>query len=31
MEVYMTAPYLPSQNGIAEYINRTLEELARAM
>ena len=27
----LTAPYLPSQNGIAECMNRTLVELARAM
>ena len=27
----MTAPYLPSQNGVAERMNRTLEELSRAM
>ena len=27
----MTAPYSPSQNGIAEQMNRTLEELSRAM
>ena len=26
-----TAPYLPSQNGIAERLNRTLLEMARAM
>jgi hypothetical protein len=31
MEVHMTAPYLLSQNGVAERMNRTLEELARAM
>jgi hypothetical protein len=31
MEVHMTAPYSPSQNGVAERMNRTLEELARAM
>ena len=31
MEVHMTAPYSLSQNGIAEHMNRTLEELARAM
>jgi len=31
MQVHMTAPYSPSQNGIAEHMNRTLEELARAM
>jgi transposase InsO family protein len=31
MEVHMTAPYSPSQNGIAERMNRTLEKLARAM
>src|ERR1700678_855968 len=27
----MTAPYSPSQNGIAEWMNRTLVELAQAM
>ena len=27
----MTAPYSPSQNGIAEHLNRTLLEHARAM
>jgi hypothetical protein len=27
----MTAPYSPSQNGVAERMNRTLEELSRAM
>jgi hypothetical protein len=27
----MTAPYSPSQNGVAEHMNRTLVELARAM
>ena len=26
-----TAPYSPSQNGVAEWFNRTLLELARAM
>ena len=26
-----TAPYLPSQNGVAECLNRTLLEMARAM
>jgi len=31
MEIQMTAPYSPSQNGVAERINRTLVELARAM
>ena len=29
--IQMTAPYSPSQNGIAERMNRTLTELARAM
>jgi transposase InsO family protein len=27
----MTAPYSPAQNGVAERMNRTLEELSRAM
>jgi len=31
MEIQMTAPYSPSQNGIAEHMNRTLVELAHAM
>jgi len=31
MEVHMTAPHSPSQNGVAECMNRTLEDLARAM
>jgi hypothetical protein len=31
MEVYMTTPHSPSQNSIAERMNRTLEDLARAM
>jgi hypothetical protein len=31
MDVQMTAPHSPSQNGVAERMNRTLEELARAM
>jgi len=31
IDVQMTAPYSPSQNGIAERMNRTLVELARAM
>jgi tyrosine-protein phosphatase YwqE len=31
MEVHMTAPHSPSQNGVAKQMNRTLEELARAM
>ena len=31
MEVQMTAPYSPSQNGVAERMNRTLVELAHAM
>ena len=26
-----TAPYLPSQNGVAEHLNQTLLEMARAM
>ena len=28
MEVHITAPYSPSQNGVAEHINQTLKELA---
>jgi len=31
IELRLTAPYSPSQNGVAERMNRTLEELARAM
>ena len=31
IEIQMTAPYSPSQNGVAERANRTLVELARAM
>jgi transposase InsO family protein len=31
MDIEMTAPYSPSQNGVAERMNRTLVELARAM
>ena len=31
LEIQTTAPYSPSQNGIAERMNRTLVELARAM
>jgi hypothetical protein len=31
IEVYLTAPYSPAQNGVAERMNRTLVELARAM
>mgnify|MGYP001405694973 FL=1 len=31
MEIRTTAPYSPSQNGVAERLNRTLLELARAM
>ena len=31
MDVQQTAPYSPSQNGVAERMNRTLVELARAM
>ena len=31
MEIQLTAPYSPSQNSIAERMNRTLVELARAM
>ena len=31
IEVQMTAPYSPSQNGVAERMNRTLVEIAQAM
>ena len=31
IEIQPTAPYSPSQNGVAERMNRTLVELARAM
>ena len=31
IEICLTAPYSPSQNGIAECMNRTLVELGRAM
>ena len=31
IDIQLTAPYSPSQNGVAERINRTLVELARAM
>ena len=31
IDLQMTAPYLPSQNGITEHMNRMLEELACAM
>ena len=31
LEIQMTAPYSPSQNGVAERMNCTLVELARAM
>jgi transposase InsO family protein len=31
VEIEQTAPYSPSQNGVAECMNRTLVELARAM
>jgi transposase InsO family protein len=29
--IHLTAPYSPSQNGIAEHMNRTLVELSHAM
>ena len=31
IEIQTTAPYSPSQNGIAKFMNRTFVELARAM
>ena len=31
IELQLTAPYLPSQNGVTEWMNRTLVELACAM
>jgi len=31
MELQLTAPYSPSQNGMAEQMNQTLVELAHAM
>ena len=31
MEICYTAPYSPSQNGVAEQMNRTLVELSQAM
>jgi hypothetical protein len=31
IEIQMTAPYSPSQNGVAEHMNHTLMKLARAM
>ena len=31
IEIQTTAPYSPSQNGVAEHMNRTLVELAHAM
>jgi hypothetical protein len=31
IEIHLTAPYSPSQNGVAERMNRTLAELGRAM
>jgi transposase InsO family protein len=31
IEINQTAPYSPSQNGVAEWMNRTLVELAQTM
>ena len=31
IEIQITAPYSPSQNGVAEWMNRTLVGLARTM
>jgi transposase InsO family protein len=31
IEIHLTAPYSPSQNGIAEHMNRTIVELRHAM
>src|SRR6266446_9335979 len=31
MEIQMTTPYSPSQNGVVEHMNRTLVELAQVM
>jgi hypothetical protein len=31
IEIHKTAPYSPSQNGVAEHMNRTLIELGRTM
>ena len=31
IEIRLTAPYSPSQNGIAERMNQTLVELSQAM
>jgi transposase InsO family protein len=31
IDIQMTMPYSPSQNGVAERMNRTIVELARAM
>jgi transposase InsO family protein len=31
IDIQLTAPYSPSQNGVAERMNRTIVELARAM
>jgi transposase InsO family protein len=31
IDIQVTAPYSPSQNGVAERMNRTLVEIARAM
>jgi IS30 family transposase len=31
IDIQMTAPYSPSQNGVAEHMNQTLVELTQAM